>query len=247
MFIFFCAFLRVNDIAIVRTGFNSSQTTENVVDSIKIEDFHSNLNNFRDNKKWIIFADTDTAISTNYILSILSEYSQKQTVVGRFGCIPNAVVSNKRKTKTCMPYPIIKSGFAVTSDLLKNLEFIDETKSELDFGVLLQNTDFVDDFRFHYFDANHKTRGEKFAATFFPLHSAKLDKEFLHAAGIPVDVMLTNKAKGRLKLGIGFNFNKESIEEQRNINVDIQCGNVSFIQAPPQVFTRNAEIKINCF
>jgi hypothetical protein len=247
LFSILCVFLRVKDIAIIRVGSRALDQAENKVETVKIEDFSKNLENFKNNKKWVIFAYQDTSISVNYILSILNEYSQRETVVGRIGCVPNSIVSSKRKTKTCMKYPILKSGFAVTSDLLKNLEFFNENKTELDFGVLLQNAEFADDYRFHYFGADHKTRGEKFAATFFPLQSANIKDEFLHAAGLSIDIMFTNKAKGKVKLGVGYEFYGESVEAPENINMNIECANVSFIQPPQQVFTRNANVQINCF
>ena len=203
---------------------------------------------FDDEKKWIIFADYDTLLSINYLKSLLTNFSPIKTVIGRIGCLPFSSISNQRKTKFCKPYPVIKSGFVISYDLLKNLENINEETNEIEIGLLLQDATFYDDFHFHYFSAKHSTRGNEFAASFWQQDPININSEFIHAAGIPIEIMFSPKAQGIIKIGFLPEFNNKTVSTDPHFHISYECKqNITTIEQIPHYYFSNISIGINCF
>lgn len=77
--------------------------------------------------KWVFMSSESTAIAPRYVSHILNsipDEKAKKLLLGRFGCIPtNYVYGNVHEFKLCYRFPILESGFAFTSDLLKNKQF----------------------------------------------------------------------------------------------------------------------------
>ena len=248
MFFTLLFFLQNNDFAIIRfTNANKNQFMQDSFEEININFFQSQNQNLIKNKKWIIFADSNTIIAANYIRSLTSSFPQAKSVIGRVGCVPNAFLSHKRKTKTCQPYPILKSGFIVSHDLLSELSDVSVNTTEYQFGELLKSATFFDDFHFHFFDAFHSTRRDDFAASFWQHERINLSEKFTHAAGLKAQLMLSPKAEGKICIGSSTEFLGKKVRTNKQFSINFECENVTKIEYPPKVYTQNVTIGINCF
>ena len=247
MFFLFLYFLRTNDFLVIRMGKgeNKNILEENEIDLNQISDLLSINQN---GKKWIIFADYSTVLSMNYMGVLLDNFAPSKTVIGRIGCIPFSSISSKRKTKLCKPYPIVKSGFVVSSDLLENLKDINKYTTEIEIGELLQDATFFDDFHFHYFNAKHSTRGRDFAASFWQNDKLNISNELVHAAGIPIEIMLTPKAEGIIKIGFSPEFQNKIVPTDPHFHISYECKpNITTVEHIPHFYLTNLSIGINCF
>ena len=240
--------LSLRHISVVRLGKRNTIANREIHnDETDLSSFQRQFSNLQDSSSWTIFADYHTTISKNYISSIIDAFPQTNTVIGRIGCIPNSYVSNLRKTKYCRPYPSLKSGFIISNDLLQKLKYINDTITEYDFGVLLEDANFYDDFRFHYFSPFHSSRGKEFSSSFWQNEPLELAEEFNHVAGLPVNIMLSPKAQGTFTIGSNTTFFGEVVETNPQFSIHLKCSNVSSIEEPPNIYLRNVTIGVNCF
>lgn len=200
----------------------------------------SDLNLLKGDIKWVVFAKKDTAVSPYYLKHILESISDKNAIVGRFGCLPTQYMNNQDAFTTCQPYPLLKSAFAVTYNLFKTLPS-DFNFSEYEFGQHLKNFKYYDDIHFHYFASDHATRGKEFAASYFPKSSSTIMPELAHISGLEIPYLAAPTILHRLKIGSQFQ------RDLRVPTINFKCGNYSFIEPTPLTFQRELTLRVNCF
>lgn len=204
-----------------------------------ISDFLSERNKLPD-ITWVIFSKYDVNLSPYYLKDVLSHFDATKTVVGRFGCLPTETVPQTQKFSTCKPYPILQSAFAMSADLFD--------KIPNDFQITEQNIvksdtlfKYIDDFRFHYFPADHSTRGNDFAISYYPQNSSNLLPIYSHVSGMNFSFMVSPKIRINSKHGISPN---SSI---KGVSLHYYCSNQSLLQSIPMTYHNNITIPINCF
>ena len=192
--------------------------------------------------RWVFICSAKTGFSPFYLLNILRQLPEERTIIGRFGCIPTEEISKNMRFKTCHKYPILESGFAFTSDLMKYIE-MPLARSEYSVGISLSNIDcnIIDDFTFGFLTPRKRTEG--FLTTYFPADSSHLALNAIHASGLAIPVMLTPFNKVYLSLGSNFTLFGREIRSTDVISVE--CG--SNTVRPPVIYSQKPVFEIPCF
>ena len=123
--------------------------------------------------QWVFISLPNPQFAPYFLVSELSKIP-KNTIVGRFGCLPTSLISRSSNFRRCHPYPLLRHGFAISIDLLSKLTH--NITSEFDFYDILDKANIVDDFRFYMPDENKhlhsfsisNTLSDKFARTTNP-------------------------------------------------------------------------------
>lgn len=227
--------------------------------------------------KWIFMSDFETAISPGYIKYILSMINNRNTIIGRFGCIPTSSITSYNVTyfKLCYKYPILQSGFAISSDFFENSffkslinafnsknRFFNQYRIEYLIGLGSEyNSNCIDDFRFSYFTSYFENRQSLFLPSFYPRSSSNLDIPFIHASGITFTRKVSPFMSAEIVLGVGIKFNNSVYEY--NDHVKIEClnnGQLDFdlkkqsgfnddkyIKLPPMDYVDPLLVQVYCF
>jgi hypothetical protein len=151
-------------------------------------------------KRWIFVCNSDTGIAPFYLLNVLSSFRSKHLIVGRFGCVPTPDIPFNVPFKLCHKFPLLRSGFAFSADLLG---FFRSSGGEFEYsiGLSFENATVVDHFEFTFLPPASRPRWDGFLASFWPLESSDLPLRFAHAAGISVQVSLTPYALHTVVVG----------------------------------------------
>ena len=210
--------------------------------TLNILNLKNNLNNFK-NYDWILIKSNETGYSINYLNYFLKNINPNNTIIGRFGCIDNKYFQFKSFFIKCIKYPILKSGFLISKDLILKLNNFNNN-FEFDIGISLINSTFIEDFKFHFFSINHKTRGNDFLLTFFPLNSSNLLYKFIHISGLYYKYNYSPFLIVDIIFGIGIFFNNSIFK----INTyPIKCSSKEIFIQEYQTDLYNNLIKIKCF
>lgn len=238
MFLLFIISLKINEVSFL--SFNNKTSA--------LQSFNDFLHNASQDKKikWIFMYDSETSISKNYIIEILSNIKNKNTIVGRIGCLPTDYINYFNDFEICHKYPLIEAGFAFSSDLIP---FYKTYSPKLDYsiGISFKNANFIDDFNFSFLSP-YKKREQAFLATFSPYYVSDLPDSFIHATGIKISLKLSPFFKTKVKLGTNIMaFGKNtSVSSILNFHCLSSSSKHNIIN-PPSVASESYNIYIKCF
>ena len=221
--------------------------------------------------KWVFVCNLNTSISPNYanhIINSLKDFPPSQLdngniglLIGRFSCIPTKYLENLNEFKLCYKYPILESGFLISSFIFKKfLDYIidkQETfkadKIEILLGLYLETTHtefaIIDDFRFSYLPANSYFRPSLFLASFNQKTSSSLSLQHLHASGVRFKNKISPFAEGEVILGFGVKFNGTIFPFDSHIKLSCfeETNMTEKIKYPPYHYADVYNVKIQCY
>lgn len=198
--------------------------------------------------QWVVISKKNTYFGVNFLASILDSYEPFNTVVGRFAC--KSFINHSSSLlpfKKCLPYPIIESGFAISSDLLLSLSFKTHSLND-DLAYSFRNARIIDDFRFNYFNATYSRsvfNENPYIASFTSPTKPNISSLFYHIFGFSFSALLSPFAKALVIIGEGIHFRHKKLSSQI---IQLECFNYSnwTILTPPFIYHSNITLRLKC-